>query len=219
MRPRMIMIAGTVALTLAAGPLLPASGAAASLVLPASLAGETLSGAPTLTNVTCNFVGNSSQGTFDFSVSGTATGPYPGTFTETGSGTVSAVGGQLAFSASFTITSPAGNVTGTKSLASSGLFAAGCDPGLGNIVANGISANYQATISIQGVAYTDSGTSTTVVVYIPGYAQDFSDIFDASNGVVPPEPTSKTQCMDGGWQAYPQFNNQGDCISYVENGR
>ena len=35
-------------------------------------------------------------------------------------------------------------------------------------------------------------------------------VFDA-----PPSPTSKGQCMDGGWQNFPKFKNQGDCVSFV----
>ena len=35
-----------------------------------------------------------------------------------------------------------------------------------------------------------------------------------------PAPTSKDQCKNGGWQQFdhPAFKNQGDCVSYVENG-
>jgi DNA-binding beta-propeller fold protein YncE len=39
------------------------------------------------------------------------------------------------------------------------------------------------------------------------------------NGVavtpLPPVPTSKDQCKDGGWRNFPQFKNQGDCVSHV----
>lgn len=36
--------------------------------------------------------------------------------------------------------------------------------------------------------------------------------------VVPNAPISKDQCKDGGWQSFtnPTFNNQGDCVSFVE---
>jgi hypothetical protein len=30
-----------------------------------------------------------------------------------------------------------------------------------------------------------------------------------------PSPTSKDQCMNGGWRNFPGFRNQGDCVSYV----
>jgi hypothetical protein len=39
-------------------------------------------------------------------------------------------------------------------------------------------------------------------------------VFDA-----PPLPTSKEQCRHGGWRNFPQFKNQGDCVSFVENGK
>ncbi len=31
----------------------------------------------------------------------------------------------------------------------------------------------------------------------------------------PPLPTSKEQCMNGGWKNYGVFKNQGDCVSFV----
>jgi hypothetical protein len=39
-------------------------------------------------------------------------------------------------------------------------------------------------------------------------------VFDA-----PVLPTSKDQCKDGGWKNFPQFKNQGDCVSFVEKGK
>jgi len=38
-------------------------------------------------------------------------------------------------------------------------------------------------------------------------------VFDA-----PPLPTSKEQCKNGGWRNFPQFKNQGDCVSFVATG-
>ncbi len=35
-------------------------------------------------------------------------------------------------------------------------------------------------------------------------------VFDA-----PLLPTSKDQCKNGGWRNFPQFKNQGDCVSFV----
>jgi hypothetical protein len=32
-------------------------------------------------------------------------------------------------------------------------------------------------------------------------------------------PTSKDQCKNGGWRNFPQFKNQGDCVSFVETGK
>ncbi len=34
----------------------------------------------------------------------------------------------------------------------------------------------------------------------------------------PPLPTSKDQCKHGGWQTFPGFKNQGDCVSFVAMG-
>jgi 6-phosphogluconolactonase len=36
---------------------------------------------------------------------------------------------------------------------------------------------------------------------------------------LPRVPTSKQQCKNGGWHNFPQFKNQGDCVSFVENGK
>jgi hypothetical protein len=63
---------------------------------------------------TCDPLGTS---TFTFEVTGVAVGPYPGTFVERGTFTLGPAGFPLeAFEAEFTITSPAGIVTGTKTL-------------------------------------------------------------------------------------------------------
>jgi streptogramin lyase len=37
--------------------------------------------------------------------------------------------------------------------------------------------------------------------------------------ITPPLPTSKDQCMNGGWMDFPRFKNQGDCVSFVETGK
>ena len=31
-------------------------------------------------------------------------------------------------------------------------------------------------------------------------------------------PTTKAQCKHGGWKNFPQFKNQGRCVSYVASG-
>jgi hypothetical protein len=35
----------------------------------------------------------------------------------------------------------------------------------------------------------------------------------------PRVPTRKDQCTTGGWHNYPQFKNQGDCVSFVATAR
>jgi hypothetical protein len=37
--------------------------------------------------------------------------------------------------------------------------------------------------------------------------------------VTPTAPTSKDQCKNGGWKAFPQFKNQGECVSFVASKR
>lgn len=85
---------------------------AATTQQPAMLSGETLVKplGGTFT-ITCD-----SSGSFTFSMSGTALGPYAGTFTETGSGAISTTSTLTAFSAVFTIRSPQGTVIGFKTL-------------------------------------------------------------------------------------------------------
>jgi hypothetical protein len=94
---------------------------------PATLAGETLtasdSGSSYFVPGSCYSGGPM---TSSFSFTGTAAGPYPGTFTETGTmtytlgpvpdGQMIASGTVTQFSAKFTITSSAGKVTGTRTL-------------------------------------------------------------------------------------------------------
>jgi virginiamycin B lyase len=38
-------------------------------------------------------------------------------------------------------------------------------------------------------------------------------------GRIAPVPTSTAQCKHGGWRNFPQFKNQGDCVSFVEAGK
>jgi hypothetical protein len=112
---------------------LPASAAKPSP--PTSLDGESFDAIPTFSNEACNPGGTSS---FDYSASGVASGPYAGTFSETGTviigqqtipnessfpvGTLSWKSGPVtALQATFTIQSPLGVVTGTKTLVTPGL--------------------------------------------------------------------------------------------------
>jgi hypothetical protein len=101
---------------------------------PASLNGEGFTGQEN-TRTLAGSCPSTNNGSFAFSTSGTATGPYPGTFHEAGTFTISTdnnagVPAVTAFSATFTIISSAGNVTGTKALAHdyvSPQFEASCD--------------------------------------------------------------------------------------------
>jgi large repetitive protein len=130
--------------------------AASAQTGPPTLSGEELSASTLVTGaVNCN-----SSGPFSFTALGTATGPYAGTFSETVSG--DALSGQTIsgdYTASFTITSATGDVTGTETLTStiSGGDACYQDPTDFSI---GGGSDYQATIQPSGGGtYTDQGTS------------------------------------------------------------
>jgi hypothetical protein len=154
-------------------PLAPAALAAA----PASLMGETLNGDGSI-SATCTSPDN---GSFTFSASGPtsisgATGPYPGTFTESGNFTITN-STLTAFSATFTITSAAGSVSGSKSLAAE-TAAPLCRSDIGAFTA---AVTYTATINS---AYRDTGTATVALQQL-SQVQLFDELFTTSNGVVP----------------------------------
>lgn len=48
---------------------------------------------------------------------------------------------------------------------------------------------------------------------------DFASVFDdgdtAFKTYVTVLPMTRVECMDGGWSRWPQFKNQGDCVSFV----
>ncbi|HEX8293200.1 MAG TPA: post-COAP-1 domain-containing protein, partial [Pyrinomonadaceae bacterium] len=108
---------------------------------------------------------------FDFPTSGTATGPYPGTYTESGSVTFqNAPGGIiLSFSSQFTITSGANVITGTKQLASAQPPQGGNNRGACQVLPNGnlsvsnifmiVAAEYTAAVPTADGTVTETGTS------------------------------------------------------------
>jgi hypothetical protein len=183
-----------------------------------SLAGETFTSqrvrGSTLTG-DCN--GNFNAASVNFSVGGTAAGPFPGTFTESGSFVTIQSGALINFSSTFTITSTSGMVTGSKRLAGNIPSTASCmflGNGLDVVVStSGLATTYTATIN---GAQPDTGTATVSLRGLlgTGAPPTFSENF-ASTGVV--QLTSKEQCKDGGWQSF-GFRNQGDCISFLATG-
>ena len=153
---------------------------------------------------------------FSYTVSGTATGPYAGTFTETGSGTASAStltdsGSVNSFTVTFTISSAAGQVTGTQTLISAN------DQCLVNPTIFGFDAgtSYQATIRTSGGNYTDQGTADTNPAVNNGPVALSESFTSSQSQATPTEPVSRNQCLNGGWQNFPQFKNQGLCVAYV----
>jgi hypothetical protein len=186
---------------------------------PSSLAGETFTSdmvrGSTLTGTCIGSGVNPSKGSFDFSVSGTAAGPFPGTFTESGSFTTSPSGIVNDFSSTFTITSPAGTVTGSKRLAETDSTAR-CSLVDGGVFVTTARIPTTYTATING-AQRDTGTATVSVagaLGTPPPPPTFSESFNSSEVV---ELTSKEQCKNEGWQGF-GFKTQGDCVSFVATG-
>ena len=151
------------------------SAAAAQAATPPTLSGEALSASPSAGGPPWPFVlgscGNGSPYGPDFSFAGTATGPYPGSFSE--SGTVSYTpdapsdnpwgqGPVTSFSGAFTIKSPDGKVTvtGTNTLDYNGALAV-CwgSAGGGGVNIGPILTTYSATVSTTTGSYQDNGAS------------------------------------------------------------
>ena len=108
------------------------------------------------------------------------------------------------FSSTFTITSTAGTVTGSKSLGENGI--ALCTPGSGPVLVStvGLTATYSATIN---GAQRTAGTATVSIEGVLGSGTPvFSENF-ASAGAV--QLTSKEQCRGGGWQSTSSASSPG----------
>ena len=148
-----------------------------------------------------------------FSVSGTATGPYAGSFTE--SGTWDPL--SFTFSATFTITAGTTTITGTKTFSRdtpglSGTFDCGADPTTMHLTG----VPYSATIDSPNGRLHDEGVSTLDIAITASGAATLSESFTSSLAQpVPLLPTSKDQCKNGGWKSFPRFKNQGRCVSSV----
>jgi hypothetical protein len=160
--------------------------------LPPSLQGEVLFAS---TSNVGQAVSTSCGGTtFTFQASGSASGPYDGTFTESGTFTYNGLGQVTAFQASFTIFDANGSqiVSGTKSFLP-GLFSvASCTVAIDDAVSH---STYQATITTGAGSFTDSGNSFTEAtrahpLVLPEDRTLF-EFFYLSNGVLPLDTTGK----------------------------
>jgi hypothetical protein len=174
--------------------------------------------------------------TVSYTATGPATGPYPGTYRETGVATlervtpINAAIPLVAFTAQFTIDSPVGRVTGTKQLDPtmhhSGICnivtPAGYPVGIYQFVAYAVS--YTAGITTATGTCTTQGSSFVNVHAqdAPGHPDDahrFDEYFDSGTPVCATGPTSKQQCKKGGWRQFknPSFKNQGQCVKFVNH--
>jgi hypothetical protein len=167
-----------------------------------TLTGETLSGrSPRGNTPTCPAP--------TFNVRGTATDPYPGTFSETGSWEPRPLPA-LNFTAAFTITSDATTITGSKTNGTG--FSLTCS--LPAAEAQLTNASYTATIHTPNGNFHDEGQSAVHVTITPEGAATLTETFTSSLAQpVLIAPTTKNQCKNGGWKAFPQFRNQGKCVS------
>lgn len=103
-----------------------------------------------------------------FSVSGIAVGPYPGTFTESGSATLTpyptgtGAFSATSFEASFTIQSGSTTITGEKHLLPTIRNLIVCtedDPPFGETTSLAVQTTYEATITTETGTYRDEGTT------------------------------------------------------------
>jgi hypothetical protein len=179
---------------------------AASLAAPtpASLEGETLT-ADTATIAMSDVTGTANCPTFTFDVAGVAAGPYPGTFTESGTVVLDAAGNVVSLDSTFEIASTT-TVDGTKTVGPTGGTGT-CTPndsGFDTLVNSSVS--YTATIG----TFQDSGTGTlhSAVSFFTGFAPilgassfgfsgTFLETFLVSNGVVPGPGSGHV--TGGGW--------------------
>src|SRR3954454_97864 len=128
------------------------------------LTGETFSGSGETTGtVACDF----SQATerFSFTSSGTASGPYAGTYSESGTVTLNSSEDVVGFDATFTISSPSGDVQGSKSFGPQTVGGSGfCGPsGRQNSEGQATGLSYTAQITAPDGKFNDSGLSDAQV--------------------------------------------------------
>ena len=184
------------------------------VVLPSTAAAAT-----TLTGE--NFASSAGQGdpggcarATTFSASGAASGPYVGTFTETGS-----FNGAPSVSATFSITSGTAPVTGSKSgpPLAGGSFGCGSNGAASAFVPQ---ERYSATIHTANANFHDEGVTRVIASITASGAVALTESFTSSlSQPVLIVPTTKAQCKKGGWRDYPQFKNQGMCVRFVVTGK
>jgi hypothetical protein len=129
---------------------------------------------------------------------------------------VSVAGNTATLSASFTIHSGNFLITGSKN---GGPSETGCQDTSGNTVVSIDGLSYQATINTSTGNYADQGTSSATVFTGPTSAGLGEGFTSSLAQPVLIAPTTKDQCKNNGWKAFPQFKNQGQCVSSLESQR
>jgi hypothetical protein len=199
--------------------------------LPSTLDGELFvadqlqpNGGTVKVTASCNPSGTS---TISYFASGVAVGPYAGTFTETGSATIGPLtagvfvnGFEFGFltnlDAFFTIDSPAGQVTGTKTLVLPSTVLGLCydtNPGAFREICcspTGFGLHYDATIETAGAFYGDTGDSGIALIDCESAGNPagcgtathfFNEAFRSS--LLTPFPLATTGHVTGGGQISP----------------
>jgi hypothetical protein len=88
--------------------------------------------------------------------------------------------------------------------------------GAGDVSAILSQSPYTATIPTPNGNFHDEGTSAVSVTITESGAATLTESFTSSLAQpVLIAPTTKDQCKRGGWRDFPQFKNQGDCVSFV----
>jgi hypothetical protein len=185
-----------------------------------TLTGEELYRYGSTTPENLEFSGDCASDTVAFEFSGSALGPYPGTFIETGTATLGAVVAEFdsagshyifrevtALDIQFEIQSPVGNVTGTKSLAR-GSFYFACITGLVTALnlygdaGSGALLDYDALIDAPTGEFRDNGTSNRFQVAAvsansrpggePNFIASEGGFVSENTAAIPTGPTSVT---------------------------
>ena len=144
-----------------------------------STGGSTSGGCPNRT---------SENGSMGFSVSGTAAGPYPGSFSETGTFSLSGVRNPpwtTRFSATFTITSGKTTITGSFASPSPALWGVGfiCNS-TGGVAGYSVSGRMTYTAMINGQTFHGTGTVSATLYAQSGAKDSVSESVTASYGQI-----------------------------------
>jgi hypothetical protein len=200
-------------------------------------------GEVTLEAVNCSIEESQGAGEISYTATGDAVGPYPGTFTESGTFTLgdappdASLPGQrtiTSFTAEFEIDSPTTGtrITGTKSAENVALLARCYElegsnlpgttqvriavPGAGEDPVT----TYEAKMETPTGTFVDQGTATVLLREVSfsdgetsGELINFSEGFVSSLLQPTPLGLTKEQCS-GGYEGF-GFETQGDCVSFV----
>ena len=206
-------------------------------------------GEVTVEAVNCSIDETQGTGTISYTATGDAVGPYPGTFTESGTFTLGDAPPDAflpnqrtitSFTAEFEIDSPTTGtrITGTKSAENVPLIARCYElegtslPGTAQvrIAVPGAGEDpvtaYEAKIETPTGTFVDRGSSFVFLREVSfsdgetsGEYITFSEGYVSSLLQPAPLGLTKEQCDDGGYEAF-GFKNHGDCVSFVEtNGK